>query len=454
MTAITKKWQAFAGGALLSLGVLTALLVVQSERHGWPFAAHHRMPASAATTATPAQATRVPVRISAAEAGALNLQVSRVTAGDLTEQLRAVATVAPDESRISHVHTRVAGWIEKLHVSNTGEAVRAGQPLVDIFSQELLASQTEYLAARRAGGPPSAVLESGRARLRVLGMSDSEIRSIEASGKPRRVVTLPAPRDGVMIHRGIAVGTAVDPSTELMIVADLSRVWVLAEVPEFGAAQVTKGMPARLEFPASGLAPLSARVEFVDPVLTEQTRTLRVRFSLANPQGRLRPGMYGTAIFSTPARPTLTVPRDAVVDTGQSQHVYVVTGPGQFAPRTVQLGARLQDRVEILGGLQEGDEVVSTGVFLLDSESRLRASGGQGTSHAGHGGGTQHAAPAAGGAGNSPSPQDRSHQDPGGDTRGAPAPEESGRAATPAAGSHEGHALPPATPDPHAGHGG
>jgi Cu(I)/Ag(I) efflux system membrane fusion protein len=432
--ATIKKWQAFAGGVVLALGLLTGILLLQSERHGWPFSAHHRMPATAAAKpAVPVQAPRVPVTVSEGEAGTLGLQLSRVTAGDLTEQLRAVATVAPDESRISHVHTRVAGWIEKLHVSNTGETVRAGQPLVDIFSQELLASQTEYLAARRAGGPPSAVVESGRARLKVLGMSDSEIRSIEASGKPRRVVTLLAPRDGVMIHRGIAVGTAVDPSTELMIVADLSRVWVLAEVPEFGAAQIRKGIQAQLEFPASGLRPLTAAVEFVDPVLTEQTRTLRVRFALPNPDGRLRPGMYGTAIFKTQPRPTLTVPRDAVVDTGQSQHVYVATGPGQYEPRTVQLGARLQDRVEILGGLREGEEVVSSGVFLLDSESRLRASGGQGTSHAGHGGGAK-----------ATSPSGTNHE-------GHSAP------STPAAkGTGEGHAPAPAeaTPDPHAGHGG
>lgn len=425
MNATSRKWQPFTGGVILSLGVITGFLFLQSERHGWPFSSHHQMPATAAVKpSTPAQVTRIPVELSPEEAVALNLTLSKVTAGDLTEQLRTVATVAPDESRISHVHTRVAGWIEKLHVSNTGESVRAGQPLVDIFSQELLASQTEYLAARRAGGPPSAVIESGRARLKVLGMSDSEIRHIEASGQPRRVVTLLAPREGVMIHRGIAVGTAVDPSTELMIVADLSRVWVLAEVPEFGAAQIRKGIQAQLEFPASGVMPLTATVEFVDPVLTEQTRTLRVRFALPNSEGRLRPGMYGTAIFNTRPRPTLTVPRDAVVDTGLAQHVYVATGPGQYAPRTVQLGARLQDRVEILGGLREGEEVVSSGVFLLDSESRLRASGGQGTSHAGHGGGAKSTAPSA---------EER----------------------------HEGHAtpptpgLPPATaPDPHAGHGG
>lgn len=425
MNATLTKWQTFAGGAVLSLGVLTGFLFFQSARHGWPFAAHHQMPAVASTKpAVPAQATRVPVDISPEEAGALNLKLSRVMAGDLTEQLRTVATVVPDESRISHVHTRVSGWIEKLHVSNTGESVRAGQPLVDIFSQELLASQTEYLAARRSSGPPSAVIESGRARLKVLGMSDSEIRHIEASGQPRRVVTLLAPRDGVMIHRGIAAGTAVDPSTELMIVADLSRVWVQAEVPEFGAAQISKGARAQLEFPASGLKSLAAAVEFVDPVLTEQTRTLRVRFALPNPDGHLRPGMFGTAIFNTRPRPTLTVPRDAVVDTGQAQYVYVATGNAQYEPRTVQLGSRLQDRVEILGGLREGEEVVSSGVFLLDSESRLRASGGQGTSHAGHGGGAKSTTPSA---------------------------EE----------SHEGHAtpptpgLPPATaPDPHAGHGG
>jgi Cu(I)/Ag(I) efflux system membrane fusion protein len=275
------------------------------------------------------------------------------------------------------VHTRVAGWVEQLDVNTTGEFVRAGEPLARVFSQELLASQTEYLSARRmaATGLASAVVSSGRTRLTVLGMTEPEIAAIERSGEAMRLVTVVAPRSGVVVHRGISVGTAVDPSTELLTIADLSRVWVLAEVPESDIPAVRVGTTAQLEFPASGLRPFAGRVEFIYPTLSERTRTLRVRLTAANPRGTLRPGLYGSAVFAVPGRSAITVPRDAVVDTGLQQHAFVPVGD-QFVPRPVTVGARLADRVEILDGLRAGEQVVSAGVFLLDSESRLRATGG------------------------------------------------------------------------------
>jgi Cu(I)/Ag(I) efflux system membrane fusion protein len=181
------------------------------------------------------------------------------------------------------------------------------------------------------------------------------------------------------------VGTAVDPSTALLTIADLSRVWVLAEVPEASIPAVRVGMTARLDFPASGRAPFAARVDFLYPTLTERTRTLRVRLTVANPKGTLRPGLYGSAAFESAGAPTLTVPRDAVVDTGRQQHVFVAVGD-RFEPRPVTLGVQLSDRVEVRSGLHEGDRIVAAGVFLLDSESRLRATGGMG--------GHNHGAPA------------------------------------------------------------
>ncbi len=328
---------------------------------------------------------RAPVRFGTGEARSIDLQAAPVTVQDVTEDLRVVATVVPDESRISHVHTRVAGWVEKLYVGNTGEFVRAGQPIVDIYSQELFASQVEYLAARALTGPPTAVAASGRTRLLFFGMTEAEIGAIEKTGKPHRIVTLTAPRSGIIAHRGIAAGTAVDPSTELAIVLDLSRIWVSAEVPESIAAGIKKGMAAQLEFGATTKRRIAATVEFIDPLFTESTRTLKVRFSLPNQDGQLRPGMYGTAVFKAPPRRALTVPRDALVDTGGTQYVYVQSAPGAYEPRAVRVGARLTDTVEILEGVREGDKVVISGVFLLDSESRLRASGGQGGAHGGHG---------------------------------------------------------------------
>jgi membrane fusion protein, copper/silver efflux system len=396
LTNLFRRFGAPLLSALATAAMLMALLWVQHLRSGWPFerveaAPAERMPDMKPNRGADATLDRVPV--DAAAARSLDIRLETVGRESLTQVVRAVATVVPDESRISHVHTRVAGWIEHLDVNTTGEFVRAGRPLAHIFSQELLSSQTEYLAARRntaASGITSAVIASGRTRLSVLGMTGKEIDAIEQSGEPKRLVTVIAPRSGVVVNRGVTVGTSVEPSTTLLTIADLSRVWVLAEVPEAGIPAVRVGSSAELDFPASGRPPFTVRVGFVYPTLTERTRTLRVRLSVSNPGGALRPGLYGTAAFQSAGRNVITVPRDAVVDTGLQQHVFVAAGD-IFEPRPVTVGTQLADRVEIRQGLREGEQIVAAGVFLLDSESRLRATGGS----AGHEHGTSTQPPLA-----------------------------------------------------------
>jgi len=381
--------------ALATAAMFTGALWAQHARDAWPFAPHRQpmapvsrsaMPSTTATTSTH---DRLPVEVTAATVKELDIRLEVVRRESLTQSVRAVATIVPDESRMSHVHTRVAGWVEQLDVNTTGAMVTAGQPLARIFSQELLSSQTEYLAARKntaASGIASAVIASGQTRLTVLGMTSADIDAIEQTGEPKRLVTIVAPRNGVVVNRRITVGTSVDPSTTLLTIADLSRVWVLAEVPESGITAVRVGTSAQLDFPASGRPPFAARVDFLYPTLTDRTRTLRVRFSASNAGDGLRPGLYGTAAFESAGQPVITVPRDAVVDTGVQQHVFVATGD-RFEPRAVTLGVQLADRVEVRSGLTAGERIVAAGVFLLDSESRLRATGG--------GGGHSHGAPAA-----------------------------------------------------------
>jgi Cu(I)/Ag(I) efflux system membrane fusion protein len=387
-----REWRSLSLGGGVVLVALVAGLLVQHLRHGWPFSLHHSAGKSADARAElrapkgadpHAAHARAPVEVEPDKLASIGVRVDRARRETISKPLRAVAAVVPDESRISHVHTRVSGWIEQLYINTTGQTVRAGQPLAGIFSQELLSSQSEYLAARRGQGqgPASVVAQGAKSRLKVLGMTDDEIRTIEQSGEARRLVTVSAPRAGIVIHRGISVGTAVDASTELVTIADLSRVWVIAEVPESDIPSVQLQTLARIDVPASGRGPFEGSVEFLYPTLSERTRTLRVRFAIDNRDGSLRPGLYGTVEFHARPRETLTVPRDAVVDTGGTQHVFVVEGEGRFSPRTVELGARLDDRVEVTNGLVEGDTIVASGVFLIDSESRLRASGG-GTGHA------------------------------------------------------------------------
>jgi Cu(I)/Ag(I) efflux system membrane fusion protein len=374
--------------------VFTVALWAQHARSSWPFeSVGQRVVAVSNVTLLPgddgeAAHERIPVEVSAATVQALGIRLEVVGRESLTQEVRAVATVVPDESRISHVHARVSGWVEQLHVNTTGEIVRAGQPLARIFSQELLSSQTEYLAARRntaASGITSVVVASGRTRLGVLGMSAADLDTIERTGEPMRLVTIHAPRTGVVVSRGVTAGTSVDPSTTLLTIADLSRVWVLAEVPEANIPGIRVGATAELDFPASGREAFRARVDFLYPTLTDRTRTLRVRFSAPNANGALRPGLYGTAAFRSAGPEVISVPRDAVVDTGVQQHVFVATGD-RFDPRAVMLGVQLADRVEVRSGLDVGERIVAAGVFLLDSESRLRATGGAG--------GHNHSAPA------------------------------------------------------------
>jgi multidrug efflux pump subunit AcrA (membrane-fusion protein) len=374
-----QQWRAPLLAAAATAAVFIIAGLILSAGNGWPFSEWPRQ--NSKTAAPSARVERVPVMVSRTNVARLGIQVVPARSETLFSFVNAVATVAIDESRLSHVHTRVAGWVEQLHVNTTGEYVRAGQPVARIFSQELLSSQAEYLAARRfaASGYATSVVSSGLMRLRVLGMTEGEIRSLQRTGKPMRLVTVTAPASGIVVNRGVSVGTAVDPSTELLTLANMANVWVFAEVPEANMRAIRTGTPASLDFPAAGLAGLPARVQFVYPTLSERTRTLRVRLTVPNRGGLLMPGLYGTAKFEVPLGRGIVVPRDALIDTGRKQHVFVLKG-GMFEPRPVSVGARLGNRVLIRQGLAEGELVVASGTFLIDSESRLRATGG-GTGH-------------------------------------------------------------------------
>jgi Cu(I)/Ag(I) efflux system membrane fusion protein len=373
-----QDWRAPAISAGVTAALFSGAALLQSARGGWPFERRQEL---VTPTATP-RVERVPIEVSPRDISRLGIQIVVAKTEAIVSPITTVATVSLDESRLSHVHTRVAGWVEQLNVNTTGEYVRAGQPVARIFSQELLSSQAEYLAARRfaASGLATSVVSSGRMRLRVLGMTDGQIRALERSGQPIRLITVTAPTSGIVVNRGVSVGTAVDPSTELLTLANMANTWVFAEVPETEIRAVRAGTPVKLDFPSVGLAAVPGKVVFVYPTLSERTRTLRVRISAPNWSGLMIPGLYGTATFDVAGGRGIVIPRDAVIDTGRRQHVFVAQG-GMFEPRPVALGPRLGDRVVIREGLAEGERVVASGTFLLDSESRLRATGGGAHSH-------------------------------------------------------------------------
>jgi Cu(I)/Ag(I) efflux system membrane fusion protein len=290
--------------------------------------------------------------------------------------LRTVGVVAPSERGLAQINTRFAGWVEKLFVSETGERVRRGQVLATIYSPDVLKAEQELLVARGWTGE-GGFGENARRRLELLGISRQEIDQVLREGKPTDAIAIRAPVEGYVVAKNAVAGVAVQPGTVLFEVADLSTVWVTADVFEVDVPRVTLGQPARLELAAYPGQAYTGKVKFIYPVLDPQSRTLHVRLEFKNRfdrEGpRLRPGMYGTVYLSLPATTGLIVPAEAVVDTGERRYLFVARPGGRFEPRQVQVGTRAGGKVVILSGVSEGETVVTTGNFLLDSESRLRA---------------------------------------------------------------------------------
>lgn len=379
---------------LVITGAILLLLLILYSRQIWPFSEIYQKQTTSETmensdhlTDDTSRNTRVPVQVDTNKLQSLGIQIEVVRIDTIAETVRAVATVVPDEARVSNINTRVSGWLEKLYINKTGQTVRAGTPLAGIFSQELYASQMEYIEMLKASrsGPKSVVVESARTRLNVLGMTEVQIRELERRGAANRLTTIIAPRSGIVLELNVFAGMAVDPSLVLMTIADLSQVWILAEIPGTERIDIRIGTPVTIDISASVRQPLQSSVSFIYPALTEGTRTLRVRMVVSNQDDLLKPGAYGTAEFILRSREALTVPRDAIVDQGESKYVFVFTAPDTFVPKKVTVGVELPNRVEIISGLSKGEQIVSSGVFLIDSESRLRASGSAGGGHSGHG---------------------------------------------------------------------
>jgi Cu(I)/Ag(I) efflux system membrane fusion protein len=296
-------------------------------------------------------------------------------------ELRTGGVVSPSERGLAQISTRYGGWIEKLLVSATGDRVRRGQVLATVYSPEVLRAQQELLVARgwtrSEGGEGGGFSADARRRLELLGISGPDLDEILRAGKPVEAIPLRSPVEGYVVGKNAVAGLAVSPGSVLFEIADLSTVWVTADIHELDVSRVRVGQPARLELTAYADETHTGKVQFIYPVLDSGSRTLRVRLEFKNRVDkngpRLRPGMYGTVHLDLPAESGLVVPAEALVDTGERRYLFVAMPGGHFEPREVKVGVHVRDRVEILGGVGEGEAVVTTGNFLIDSESRLRA---------------------------------------------------------------------------------
>lgn len=301
----------------------------------------------------------------------------------LETEVRTVGIVTFDETRIAQVAPKFGGFVERLYVNVTGQPVRRGQPLLEIYSPELVAAQQELLVARqlertlddsKIPGVPagsSDLLTAARRRLQLWDISGAQIAEILRTGRVRRTLTLYAPVSGVVVEKKVVQGQATMPGEHLYTITDLYKVWVDVELREADAGYVLAGAGADLEFVALPQRRFKGRVEYVYPVLDSIARTVRARVGVANSEGLLRPGMYATVRLTAPQRSTLTVPSSAVLRTGERNIVFVDMGNQSLMPHDVELGRTAGEYTEVLTGLEPGQRVVTSAQFLLDSESNL-----------------------------------------------------------------------------------
>jgi len=336
----------------------------------------------------------------------MGVRTAAVERRDLTRTVRAVGRVDYDERLVEHVHTKIQGWVEKLHVEYEGEMVKRGQPLLEIYSPELVSTQEELLLAARyresTGGSPFADVKSGgddlfratRRRLELWDVPDRDIDRLLESGVVRKTLTLYAPASGVVTHLMVRNGMEVTPDDNLYTISDLSRVWVYADIYEYELPWIAPGQRATAELSYLPGVTLEGRVTYVYPFLDPKTRTARVRLEHDNPDLVLKPEMFtNVRIEAETHAGVLAVPEEAVIRSGRRNLVIVALGQGRFRPQEVELGIDSGEGwLEVREGLRESERVVTSGQFLIDSESKLQEAvqkllargSGEATEHQGH----------------------------------------------------------------------
>jgi RND family efflux transporter MFP subunit len=304
---------------------------------------------------------------------------------DEARSIRTVGKVTYDETRVTHVHTRFDGWIEKVFVDFTGDVVAQGQPMLTIYSPEMLASQQELLLAARArdlmrDNPVASAAAHGESlfaaakrRLELWQLTDDQIQQVLATGQPIHSITVHAPASGFITARNAFPNQKVTPESDLYTITDLSRIWIVADVFESDITSIRMGDRASVAFANASAPSIVATVTYIQPQVDPTTRTLKVRLDANNPGLRMKPEMFVNVSFGVARQKQLLIPADAVVDTGETQTVFVDLGDGYLEPRVVIVGDRFGGRVAITRGLSAGERVVSSGTFLIDSESQLKA---------------------------------------------------------------------------------
>jgi len=303
----------------------------------------------------------------------MGVRTAKAEKGPLWRRIETVGYVDFDESKLIHIHLRTEGWINKLYFKSEGERVKKGDVLFEVYSPTLVNAQEEYISSIRSNN--KRLLKASEDRLRALGVSSRVISDLNKTKRVQQNIKIYAEQNGIISSLNIREGTYVKPSTEILSLADLSSVWLLAEVFERQANWVKVGQSTEVYLSYLPGKVWNGRVEYVYPSLNQKTRTLKVRIRMNNPGERLKPNMFAAvSIFGGAKRDVISVPREALIRTGDEQRVIVQVKPGEFSAREVVSGIESGDYIEIISGIEDGEYVVTSGQFLIDSEASLKAS--------------------------------------------------------------------------------
>ncbi|MBS0166492.1 MAG: efflux RND transporter periplasmic adaptor subunit [Nitrospira sp.] len=315
----------------------------------------------------------------------IGVKYGQVTRRPLEKTIRTVGRVAVDERRLAKVTIKFHGWIEELFVSALGDHVKKGQRLFTIYSPDLVATQEEYLLALQSrkqlgesefpevAGSSQELLEATRHRLHLWDISEEHIRDLERTKQVRKTLPIHSPIAGTVIRKEVVQGTHVEPGQELYTIVDLSRIWILADIYEYELSFVKAGQKAAVTLSYDPSTVLTGQLGFIYPTLDPKTRTAKVRFELANPKEKLKPDMYANVELRVNLGTRLAIPQEAVIESGQKQVVFLHLGGGKLEPRLIKTGVKTGEWSEVLTGLNEGEHIVTSANFLIDSESRLKS---------------------------------------------------------------------------------
>jgi Cu(I)/Ag(I) efflux system membrane fusion protein len=385
-SAESERRSLIIGAALVTIALLVVAffaLSTRDEKTGNSSAEHVHGASPTATTSNP-------LMISADAAKRIGVTFAPVTLGPLTREIRTVAQITFDETRVRTISPKIDGWVEQLHVNFTGQPVSAGQPLLTVYSPMLVSAQEELILATRlnrslSGASSEArsgsqdLADAARRRLQYWDIPSAEIDRIVSTGQVRKTLTLRSPLSGVVIEKNVLSGQKIMSGEALYKVADLSIVWIEGEVFERDLPSIKVGTTVKAEFDALPGEVRTGRVSYLYPTLNPETRTARIRVAMANPGLRLKPGMYATIRVEAAAANAVSVPRSAILSTGERSLVFVRRSDGMLEPRNVTTGESTEDRTRIISGVNVGETVVASATFLVDAESNLGSSmGGMG----------------------------------------------------------------------------